>query len=76
MQHAAECKQCHSEWSPTDWDLSVVPHDASKPENGTRQFKTEFCDQCNQQTLESKVSELADRIDQGGCPGPLLWGKV
>ena len=76
MTHKAECEQCEDVWEPTLFHLTVIPHEADRAVNDVRDVRTSYCPTCEFDKIWSDLTELDTWIWSGGCPGPLLWGKV
>ena len=76
MTHNTTCKRCSYVWKPTLRVLSIIPHEADKPENGVRNIRADYCPICETENIAGDLAELDERIAMGKCPGPLLWRKV
>ena len=75
MRFQAECKRCGHRWDAKLRQLTVIPHEADRPENGIRNVRTDYCPICETEDVAGDLAELRERIEAGKCPGPLLWGK-
>ena len=71
----AECK-CGRRWKPDEWHLSVMAHEMGRLDSGVRYGRTDYCPECQGEKVQSGIAALKVRVESGGCPGPLLWGKV
>ena len=74
-----KCNQCRHIWEPTDSVRSVIPHELvheNRTMNGdTRFYSTDYCPLCETEKVAERLSDLREKIEAGGCPGPLLWGN-
>ena len=76
MKYNAECKKCNRSWKPTLHDLSIIPHEAGRAVDEVREVRTSYCPTCDHYKVQVGLAKLERTIQAGGCPGPLLWGRV